>query len=126
MAPPQGPLRSCLGQDCGQAYAVVGRAHWAHMRQPNRRLLVFCSIHVNALYSTGEASTVFATLRQAKLGSSALCSLYMRPALTLGTKGRGAESGCRANAFWPTAPFAIDSGDAPEPPCNALFVCSGT
>src|SRR3954466_11008779 len=98
MAPPHGPLRSCFGQDCGQAYAVVGKAHWAHMRQPNRRLLVFCSNHVNALYSAGDDSTVFATRRQTKLGSSALCSVYMRRALAFGLKGRGADSGCRAYA----------------------------
>ena len=75
------------------------------MRQPNRRLLVFCSIHVNALYSAGDDSTVFATRRQTKLGSRALCRVYMRPALAFGLKGRGADNGWRAYAVSCASPW---------------------
>ncbi len=37
--PPQGPLRSCLGQFMGQDMPVELSAHWPHIWQSNRKPL---------------------------------------------------------------------------------------
>ena len=37
--PPQGPLRSCLGQFIGHDMPVEDSTHWPHMRQSNMKPL---------------------------------------------------------------------------------------
>jgi hypothetical protein len=48
MEPPQGPLRICLGQDCGHTKEVERSTHWPQLWHPNTRFLP----HSSTLNST--------------------------------------------------------------------------
>src|SRR5947209_20091580 len=90
LTPPHGPLRSCLGQVIGQAYAVAGNAHWPHILQPNRRDLTTRSAQVKALYSGGDfISVTEAPYHSGLRRSSTTCSAFMTPAGVRGRKGWG-------------------------------------
>src|SRR6266480_856691 len=82
LTPPHGPLRNCLGHVIGQAYAVAGSAHWAHMRQPKRRCFTTFSAKVKALYSGGVFSMSTATPYHTGFRSSTLCMAFMARVVT--------------------------------------------
>src|SRR3954453_14462586 len=85
---PHGPLRSCLGQVIGQAYAVTGSAHWPHMRQPKMRFLTWRSRKVKAWYSglvfIRNTDTPYHSGRRR---SSTRCIAFMDGALVRGGNG---------------------------------------